>query len=193
MTGRDDHEQAPGRRVHPEADLTPLHELALIGEGPLLERISALIDQTRSYVAVQANTALTMRNWYIGRMIHVEMLGERRAAYGSQIVATLSHQLSWSHFKVLLRVESPAARAFYVEQAISARLSVRALDDFIGRQGFERKEIANAQALGGSAVPADSFRDPYLLEFLGLHDSWAERDLEEAIIRDMETFLLWPS
>ena len=94
MTGRDDHEQAPGRRVHPEADLTPLHELALIGEGPLLERISALIDQTRSYVAVQANTALTMRNWYIGRMIHVEMLGERRAAYGSQIVATLSHQLS---------------------------------------------------------------------------------------------------
>ena len=39
-------------------------------------------------------------------------------------------------------------------------------------------------------IPADSFRDPYFLEFLGLHDSWAERDLEEAIIREMEAFLL---
>jgi hypothetical protein len=56
---------------------------------------------------------------------------------------------------------------------VSGGLSVRALRDLIGRQGFERKEIANAQTPGGSMVPTDSFRD-----------------LEEAIVRDLESFLL---
>jgi hypothetical protein len=63
----------------------------------------------------------------------------------AELVATLSRQLSWSHFHALLPVRTEAARAFYIDQAITARLSVRALRDLIGRQGFERKEIANAQ------------------------------------------------
>lgn len=107
-----------------------------------------------------------------------------------EIVATLSRQLSWSHFKDLLPVYSDEARAFYIKQALDARLSVRALRELIGRQGFERREIANAQTPGGSAVPLDSFSDPYFLDFLGLKDTFAERDLEEALIRDMEVFLL---
>lgn len=106
------------------------------------------------------------------------------------IVVSLSQQLSWSHFKVLLPVYSEEARAFYIQQALDARLSVRALRELIGRQGFERREIANSQTPGGSAVPLDSFRDPYFLDFLGLKDVHAERDLEEALIREMETFLL---
>lgn len=107
-----------------------------------------------------------------------------------EIVASLTQQLSWSHFGALLPVRTADARAFYIDQAVAARLSVRALRELIGRQGFERREIANAQTPGGSAVPIDSFRDPYLLDFLGLKDAYAERDLEEAIIRDMEAFLL---
>ncbi|WP_440713029.1 PDDEXK nuclease domain-containing protein [Gordonia sp. FQ] len=107
-----------------------------------------------------------------------------------RIVATLGQQLSWSHFKVLLPVYSDEAREFYIRQALEARLSVRALRDLIGRQGFERREIANAQTPGGSAVPLDTFSDPYFLDFLGLADSYAERDLEAALIRDMEAFLL---
>jgi predicted nuclease of restriction endonuclease-like (RecB) superfamily len=105
-------------------------------------------------------------------------------------VATLSQQLSWSHLKEILPVRTPEARDFYIDQAITARLSVRALRDLIGRQGFERKEIANAQTPGGSTIPAGSFRDPYLLDFLGLKDSYAEQGLEEAIIRDLQSFLL---
>lgn len=210
-------------------DLTPLRAAAQTAEasdGALVDRVSLLIEQSRAVVVVQANAVLTLRNWYIGQMIHVEVLGERRAAYGSKIVATLSHQLtsrfgagfdrtslnrmvkfsqmfaedeigatlshqlSWSHFKVLLRVERPEARAFYIEQAVTAHLGVRALDELIGRQGYERKEIANAQAPDGSTVPVDSFRDPYLLDFLGLKSAYVERDLEEAIVRDLETFLL---
>lgn len=195
-------------------------------EAPLVERIARLIERTRTTVATQANAALTIMNWHIGRMIDVEVLRESRAGYDKEIVATLSQQLairfgrgyeranlfrmiqfsqvfpdveivvtlsrqlSWSHFVALLPVYSDAARAFYIEQATSARLSVRALRELIGRQGFERKEIANTQTPGGTVVPLDTFRDPYFLDFLGLKDPHAERDLEDAIIRDMESFLL---
>lgn len=85
---------------------------------------------------------------------------------------------------------TPEARQFYIEQATDAGLSVRALRELIGRQGFERKEIANAQTLGGSTVPTDSFRDPYFLDFLGLQGAYEERDLEDAIVHDMQEFLL---
>ncbi|MFI8412132.1 YhcG family protein [Paeniglutamicibacter gangotriensis] len=192
----------------------------------LFEQVSALILQTRSTVAAKANAALTLMNWQIGCLIDTEILGERRAEYAEEIVATLSpqltkrfgrgydksslhrmvrfsqtfpdpeivatlsRQLSWSHFKDLLPVYSDEARTFYIQQAIEAQLSVRALRELIGRQGFERREIANAQTPGGSAVPLDTFSDPYFLDFLGLKDSFAERDLEEALIRDMEEFLL---
>lgn len=195
-------------------------------EGPLVERISVLITQTRTHVAARANAALTMMNWQIGHMIHIEVLHENRADYDKQIVAslgqqlterfgrgfkradlyrmiqfaqvfpdpeivaTLSQQLSWSHIKTLLPVPSAEARDFYIEQAVNARLSVRALRELIGRQGFERREIANAQTPGGSAVPTDLFRDPYFLDFLGLEEAHTESDLEGAIARDMEAFLL---
>lgn len=213
----------------PGMDLAPLQVVAQTGQagdGALVDRVSALIEQTRSYVATQANAALTLTNWHIGRMIDVEVLNERRAGYDQEIVAslgqqlttrygrgfdrtnlsrmvkfsqvfpdieivgTLSQQLSWTHFKALLAVWSDDARAFYVEQALSAHLSVRALRDLIGRQGYERKEIANAQTPGGSVVPVDSFQDPYFLDFLGLGERYPERDLEDAIIREMEAFLL---
>lgn len=194
--------------------------------GALFDRVSALIDEARALVAAQANAALTMMNWQIGRIVDVEVLQRERADYAQRIVASLgrqltgrfgrgfgrsdlyrmvqfaqlfpdpeivaplSRQLSWSHFKAILPVRSEQARAFYIDQAVTARLSVRALRDLIGRQGFERKEIANGQTPGGVAVPTDAFRDPYFLDFLGLGDAYSERDLEDAIVRDMESFLL---
>lgn len=123
------------------------------------------------------------RNLY--RMIKFAQLVPER-----EIVVTLSRQLSWSHIIAIIAVDDVAARLFYVSQALDARLSVRALRELIGRQGFERREIANAQTPGGSAVPLDTFSDPYFLDFLGLKDTYAERDLEDALIREMETFLL---
>lgn len=211
------------------ADLTPFRAIAeAVGAsgGELVEQVSALIEHAQRFAAAQVNATLTLRNWYIGRMIDVAVLKEVRAGYNqeivatlarqlatrygrsfskanlyrmlqfaqafpdAQIVATLSQQLSWSHFHALLPVRTPEARSFYVEQAVSARLSVRALRELIGRQGFERKEIANAQTPGGPALPADTFRDPYFLDFLGLREAYAERDLEEAIARDLESVLL---
>lgn len=168
-------------------------DLERIGNGgasDLFDRVAALIEQTRASVASQANAALTMMNWQIGHLIDAEVLGEQRAGYAEEIVASLGQQLSWTHFKALIPVYSDEARAFYIKQALDARLSVRALRELIGRQGFERREIANAQTPGGSAVPLDAFNDPYFLDFLGLKDTFTERDLEEALIREMEAFLL---
>ena len=196
------------------------------GVRDLFDRVAALIEQTRASVASQANAALTMMNWQIGHLIDAEVLGEQRAGYAEEIVASLGQQLtgrygrgydranlyrmikfaqvfpddeivaslgqrlSWTHFKALIPVHSDEARAFYIKQALDARLSVRALRELIGRQGFERREIANAQTPGGSAVPSDAFSDPYFLDFLGLKDAFAERDLEAALVREMEAFLL---
>jgi predicted nuclease of restriction endonuclease-like (RecB) superfamily len=107
-----------------------------------------------------------------------------------EIVSTLSTQLSWSHFVELLPLTHPAARLFYAEQAAVNRLGVHALRGVIERKAFERREIANAQIALGSAVPLDTFHDPYLLDFLGLEDGYHERDLESAIAHDIQAFLL---
>lgn len=107
-----------------------------------------------------------------------------------EIVVTLSHKLSWSHFLALLPLRSSEARAFYAEAAVAGRWTVRELRRAIQRKSFERRKIASSQIGRGSAVPADTFSDPYLLDFLGLHDGYTEADLEAAILRDLESFLL---
>jgi len=107
-----------------------------------------------------------------------------------EIVASLAHKLSWTHFVALLPLKSDEARTFYADQVVAGHLSVRELKRAIQRKAFERREIANSQIEQGSMVPADTFSDPYLLDFLGLHDGYAEADLEAAILRDLEAFLL---
>lgn len=195
-------------------------------ERELLARAAEVIEEGQAAAARQANLALTLTFWRLGRLVGEEVLGSERAAYGEQIVVSLGRQLverygrsyeekilrrmiqfaeqfpdeqivvslgrqlSWTHFRALLPLKSPEARAFYVQEAMAQGLSVRGLRHLISRKAFERREIANAQVVGGTGVPRDVFRDPYLLDFLGLEDTFLERDLEAAIVRDMEAFLL---
>jgi len=107
-----------------------------------------------------------------------------------QIVMSLSRQLSWSHFLAILPVKTTEARGFYATQVVESRLSVRELRGIIERKAYERQEIANSQVAPGTSVPMDAFKDPYLLDFLGLQDGFSERDLELAIIHDLQAFLL---
>jgi len=107
-----------------------------------------------------------------------------------QIVASLAPQLSWTHFREIIPVKTAEARAFYAEEAAARHLTVRELRHVISRKAYERREIADSQIPEGSAVPLDSFRDPMLLDVLGLKDTYMERDLEDAIIRELEPFLL---
>lgn len=108
--------------------------------------------------------------------------------------------LSWSHYVCLMSVEKRHVRAFYENEAIRGGWSVRQLDRQIGTRFFERfahsRHSERLLARGRRADPEDAatpegeVRDPYLLEFLNLTDEYSESDLEDAIIRHLEWFLL---
>ena len=116
------------------------------------------------------------------------------------IVSTLSTQLSWSHFLELLPVKNALARDFYAEMCRIERWDIRTFREKIGGMLFERtalskntkavisSEIANLR--DGRMTPDMVFRDPYFLDFLGLKGAYSERDLENAILREMEGVLL---
>ena len=110
-----------------------------------------------------------------------------------EIVATLSRQLSWSHFVNLLPLKTESARQFYASQAATNTWSVRELRHQIERKAFERAEIASAQSpvmQAAATTPALIFKDPYFLDFLGLRQGHDEADLESAILRQLEAFIL---
>jgi predicted nuclease of restriction endonuclease-like (RecB) superfamily len=116
-----------------------------------------------------------------------------------EIVATLSRQLSWSHFVNLLPLKTETARQFYASQAAVNTWSVRELRHQIERKAFERTELASLQAPApvraepveaSNTNPALVFKDPYFLDFLGLRQGHDEADLESAILRQLEAFIL---
>lgn len=106
------------------------------------------------------------------------------------IVSPLATQLSWSHVVEVLALKTPEARLFYLGEAATRQLGKRELRRMIDRKAFERKEIANAQLTEASAIALDTFKDPYLLDVLGLHDGFLEADLEAAVLRELESFIL---
>ncbi|WP_281226105.1 PDDEXK nuclease domain-containing protein [Flavobacterium aquiphilum] len=107
-----------------------------------------------------------------------------------QIVVTLSRQLSWSHFIELLPIKSPEARLFYAHQVINHLTSVRELRKLIASKTFERTAIANSQTVQIESTLPNTFKDPYLLDFLNLGNAYLEKDLEQAVLYDLEKFIL---
>lgn len=118
-----------------------------------------------------------------------------------RIVVSLIRQLSWTHFIALIPLKDSRQRDYYAQMASAERWSVRTLRERIDSMLYERtalsrqpdaliaQELAkmrDAQRMSPSLV----MRDPYILDFLGLRDTWQEGDLEAAIIREMESFLL---
>ncbi|MGP0063014.1 MAG: PDDEXK nuclease domain-containing protein, partial [Isosphaeraceae bacterium] len=108
--------------------------------------------------------------------------------------------LSWSHYVSLLSVRKPEAREFYEAEALRCGWTVRQLDRQVGTQFYERTLLSRDKAAmlrkGQEAGPDDvltpeeEIKDPFFLEFLNLKDEYSESDLEEALIRHLETFLL---
>jgi predicted nuclease of restriction endonuclease-like (RecB) superfamily len=107
-----------------------------------------------------------------------------------EIVSPMAEQLSWSHFIEILPLKSLDARLFYARQAADRQLGTKGLRKLIAQKTYERTEIANTQLTDNSTIPFDSFKDPYLLDFLGLKDDYLESDLEAAILRELERFIL---
>jgi predicted nuclease of restriction endonuclease-like (RecB) superfamily len=108
--------------------------------------------------------------------------------------------LSWSHYVRLLSVSDLDTRAFYEAEAIRSGWSVRQLDRQISTLFYKRTALSKRKAvlLEKGRKPTredvvtvhDEIRDPYLLEFLDLKDEYSESDLEDALVRHLEWFLL---
>jgi len=108
--------------------------------------------------------------------------------------------LPWSHYVLLLSIKKPEARAFYEAEALRGGWSVRQLDRQIASQFYERALLSRNKAAmlkkGAKSLPADALtpeeeiKDPFVLEFLNLKDEYSENDLEEALILQLEHFLL---
>jgi predicted nuclease of restriction endonuclease-like (RecB) superfamily len=118
-----------------------------------------------------------------------------------KIVATLSQQLSWSHFIELITVDDETQRMFYGEMATVERWSVRLLRERMDSMLFERTALSKKpeklirQELkknrsNALALPDLVFRDPYFLHFLGLEETYSERDLEDAILAQLQKFII---
>ena len=200
--------------------------LLSISENELFNELSQLIEQSKQQVAVQANSAVTILFWQVGNRINQEILQNKRAEYGkqivptvsaqlenkygrnfteknvrrmirfaeqftdSQIVVTLARQLSWSHFVELLPLKTIEAKLFYAQNASNNLFGIRELRRQIALKAFERTNIADAQIIEPTHIPFNTFKDPYILDLLGLQNTFLEKDLEEAILNDLETFIL---
>lgn len=223
----------PSRPAKPAAKL----QVRATPHRQLLQDLRELIEQTRGGVAQAVNSALVLLYWQVGHRIRTEILKEKRAAYGEeilstvskeltadfgngfsrpnlfrmvrfaevfpdqQIVSTLSRQLGWSHFVEIIPLNDDLKREFYAEMCRVERWSVRTLRAKIQGMLFERTALSKKPAKLASQelaalrkddtlTPDLVFRDPYFLDFLGLADTYSEKDLETAILRELERFIL---
>ena len=203
----------------------------------LVSEIKTLIEQSKQQLAVVVNAALSMLYWQIGKRVHDEILKNKRAEYGEQIVQSLSTQLtidygkgwskrqlhhcirfaetipdseivhtlctqlSWSHLRLIIPIEDSSKRNFYIEISKVEKWSVRVLQERIQSMLYERTAISKKpdhvianelkllqteQQLSTDLV----FRDPYVLDFLGLKDTFSEKDLETSIISELQRFII---
>ncbi len=109
-----------------------------------------------------------------------------------EIVVPLSRQLSWSHFLVLIPLKTQEAMTFYANLTSTETWSVRELRAQINKKAFERTALANTRITSAeqTAIPLNAFKDPYILDFLQLKNTFLETDLEQAILRELEAFIL---
>lgn len=203
----------------------------------LIHDLRAMIDTARCDVARTVNSAQVMLYWDLGNRINQQILKEKRATYGDEIVQnlamrleteygkgfsranlfnmirfatayydrekvyTLCRQLSWSHFRILFYLDDNLKREFYTQMCRVENWSVRTLRKKVDGMLFERTALSKKPekmiekelkrlSMHDTFTPDLVFRDPYFLDFLELSDTYSERDLEAAIIHEMEAFIL---
>lgn len=116
------------------------------------------------------------------------------------ILHTVCAKLSWSHIRNIIYIENPIKREFYIQMAVHERWSVRTLQERMDSMLFERTAISKKPehtildelktlASEKKISPDLAFRDPYFLDFLGLHDSYSEKDLESSILAQLQYFI----
>lgn len=117
-----------------------------------------------------------------------------------EIVSALSRQLSWTHFRNILYIEDSLKRDFYLYMCSEEKWSTRVLSERIDSMLYERTALSKKpdeliryeldKLKEGEVLPALILKDPYILDFLELNDRYLEKDLEDAILREIEQFIL---
>ncbi|MCF6270578.1 MAG: PDDEXK nuclease domain-containing protein [Melioribacteraceae bacterium] len=203
----------------------------------ILSEINSLIIESKQQVVTTVNSVMSMLYWRIGKRINDEILKEKKANYGEQIVSSLSkklvsdygnsfseknlrrmlqfskvfpdeaivvsliRQLSWTHILAIIPIDDPLKREFYIEICKLEKWSVRTFRERIKSMLYERTAISKKpdvtiknelQQLRDSELITQDlvFRDPYFLEFLNLKDTYSEKDLESAIIAELQRFII---
>lgn len=164
----------------------------------LLFRLSA--DMTARFGrGFSARSLRIMRQFYLGWPIRQTLSAKSPA---SDVLAEVAEQfpLSWSQYVRLMQVGNEHAREFYEKEALRGGWTVRQLDRQIGSRFYDRTALSkNKVAMltkgarakpGDRMTPEEEIKDPYVLEFLNLKDEYSESELEDALIRHLEAFLL---
>jgi len=193
---------------------------------PLFKELSLLIEKSKQKAVSQVKSTINLLFWQIGKRINDEILHNKRAEYGMQIVANLAEklsnkygrsfeiknlrrmmqfaeqfpdqkivvplarQLSWSHIIILLPLKTLNEKLFYAQLVNKEGFGKRELRISIDKKTYERTKIANAQISKKSKIPPDTFKDPYMFDFFDLQNAYQEKDVETAILRDLESFIL---
>ena len=179
---------AVGHRLHTE----------VLGGAARATYGDKLIDRLGEQLAQEFGRGFESRN--LRRMVKLA-----EAFPAPAILPTLSSKLSWSHMVIIVALKTAPARQFYAHRAAQDGWSVRELRQQIERKAFERTELAALQApatvqagpldahlspTGATTGATQVFKDPYFLDFLGLRQGHDEADLEAAILRQLEAFIL---
>lgn len=201
-------------------------------------QIKQVLLQARATVLTTVNTAMVQAYWYVGKLIVEAQGGEERAAYGEELLKSISvrltkefgkgfdasnlrnmrmfylsfpkcdalrHELSWTHYRALIKVSNPKAREYYANEAAAGKWSTRQLERQIATRYYERllsthRDSSEIEGLIKKNLPVKPEKfdpltlvhDPFILEFIGAKEDviWQESELESALISHLEEFLL---
>lgn len=202
----------------------------------LYNDVCQIIEGTRNRLAVTVNAEVCWLNWHIGKRIKEDVLYNKRADYGKEIVKQLAvklterygkgwsfyklqhcvrsaytfaedeivyavrTQLTWTHLRSLMAIDDELKRKFYMEMTHLERWDTRTLDKKIDSMLYERtalsrkpeelikrelKQIQETNLLTPDVV----FRSSYFLDALGLADTYSEKDLENSILVNLQSFI----
>jgi predicted nuclease of restriction endonuclease-like (RecB) superfamily len=205
-------------------------------ESQLYQDVCFLIENTRQRLATTVNAEACIMHWQIGKRIKEDVLCNKRAEYGKQIIKNLAEklterygkgwtlyklqhcvrsaytfsedeivyavrtQLTWTHLRSLMSIDNELKRSFYIEMCRLEHWDTRTLNEKIDSQLFEitalskkpeeviKQELAQIRETN-TLTPDIVFRSDYFLDMLGLANVYSEKDLEDAILIQIQSFI----
>ncbi|MBS9767281.1 MAG: DUF1016 family protein [Flavobacteriaceae bacterium] len=202
----------------------------------LYKDVCHIIDNTRSRLATTVNAEICLLHWTIGDRIKQEILHNKRAEYGKEVIKNLAFELTehygkgwsfyklqhcvrsayiftkdeilyavrteltWTHLRSLMSIDDTLKRKFYMEMTRIEHWNTRTLDKKIDEMFYERTALSkksneliekelNQIENTNSLTPDIVFRSSYFLDTLGLADTYSEKDLEDAILVNLQSFI----